>query len=62
MDGTFLLDGKHRGVHYKKMLFSSNTTILEKNLKTLLIELKEDRNFKKKNYFLKISKTNTLSI
>ena len=21
MDGTFLLDGKHRGVHYKKRCF-----------------------------------------
>ena len=48
MDGTLLLDGKRCGVHHKQQM--------------LLIKLKQDHNFKRKKYFLKISKTNISSM
>ena len=61
MDGTSLLDGKHCSVYHKKC-FLQVTQPFWKNLKTLLIKLKQDHNFKRKKYFLKISKTNISSM
>ena len=61
MGGTLLFDRKHRGVHHKKC-FLPVTKPFWKRPEDILIKLKQDHNYKRKKYFLKISKTNISSM